>query len=135
MFDDVIILRSISFAEDEYLNQVEQVVRREVFCQIRNITRSEYYQAAQTDLHPQLVITISHYKDYLGEAEVEHRDWTGKVTIYDVIRTYRVPGSDAIELTVQERIGDYNGEEYSGSDGESSGGVQPRGSGCGQCSG
>lgn len=133
MLDDVLILRSLSFTEDEHGNQIEEATERRVFCQVRNLTRSEFYQAAQTDLHPQYVFTISHFRDYLGEKEVKYTDWTGETKLYDVIRTYRVPDSDVVELTVQERIGDY-GTVDSSPDGEDPGDIQPGSSGCGQCS-
>lgn len=103
--DDVIKLVSIAYTKDEYGNQKPLRAERQVFCKVESIGRSEFYRAAQTDLHPEYVFTLSHYMDYLGETEVLYKDWTGTEKNYVVVRTYRVPGSDEIEITVEERIG------------------------------
>lgn len=109
MFDDVITLIKFNgYTKDEVGNQIPaDYGRRTVFCRVKSITRSEYYQAAQTDLHPEYVFVLSSYKDWLGESEIEYTDWTGETRTYDLIRKYRVPGTDEIELTAQERVSDY----------------------------
>ncbi|MBR3125095.1 MAG: phage head closure protein [Mogibacterium sp.] len=112
MFDDVITLIKPAggYVKDSVGNQIpNDPVRTTVFCRVRSITRSEYYQAAQTDLHPEYTFVLSHYKDWHGEREIEYIDWTGQKKIYDVIRTYRVPDTDRLELTAQERIANYEG--------------------------
>lgn len=105
MIDDVITLAAEnSPAYDSYGNEILTPSKRDVFCRVRSVSRSEFYQAAQTDLHPTYIFSISHYKDYAGEKLVKYTDWTGKEKTYTVIRAYRLPDSDVIELTAEERI-------------------------------
>lgn len=103
--DDVIILVKCAYKSDEEGNQIEERSERTVYCKVSSTTRSEYYQAAQVDMHPQYIFTLSHYKDYCGEREVKYTDWTGCERNFVITRTYRVPGTDAIELTADERVG------------------------------
>lgn len=104
--DDVIKLVSTAYETDEYLNQVPVTTEREVFCQVNSVGRSEFYSAAQNDMHPEYVFVISHYKDYLGEKFVKYTDWTGTEKVFYVTRTYRRPDADSVELTVVERTAD-----------------------------
>lgn len=109
MIDDVItLIKAGGYTKDAVGNQIPaDPVRRQVFCGVESVMRNEYYQAAQSDLHPEYTFILTHYKDWQGEREVEYIDWTGTARTFDVIRTYRVPDSDRLELTVQERINDY----------------------------
>lgn len=103
--DDVIKLLSSTYTYDEYGNQVETVTERTVFCQVYSVGRTEFYQAAQNNLHPSYVFSISHFRDYMGEKELLYTDWTGEEKRYVIIRTYRT--NDRIELTAEERVKDY----------------------------
>lgn len=71
----------------------------EVFCKVRSVSRYEYYRAAEQNLRPDIVMTISHRIDYNGEKMVIY---DGK--IYDVLRSYW--SGDEVEITLSERIGD-----------------------------
>ena len=104
--DDVIKLVKPVYKTDEYLNQIPETIEREVFCQVKSVGRSEFYSAAQADLHPEYVFVISHYKDYQGEKFIRYTDWMDNERVFYVTRTYRVPDSDAVELTVEERTAD-----------------------------
>lgn len=101
--DDVIKLLSSTFTFDEYGNQIETTTARQVFCQVSDVSRTEFYQAAQNDMHPTYIFALSHYRDYLGEKECLYTDWTGEEKRYVITRTYR--RNDRIELTAEERIG------------------------------
>ncbi len=102
--DDVIKLLSSTFDTfDEYGNSVETTTERVVLCKVDSVGRTEFYQAAQNDMHPDYVFTISHYKDYMGEKELLYTDWTGEEKRYVITRTYR--RGDKLELTAEERIG------------------------------
>lgn len=85
---------------DEYGNPIKTRTRTEIFCDLRSVTRSEFYSAAHNGLQPSLTLRISHAADYNGEklAEVGGE-------LYSVIRSYRSPGADAVELTLQKEIG------------------------------
>lgn len=102
--DDVIKLISVTgYTYDSYGNEILTETERQVFCQVLSVGRTEFYQAAQYDMHPEYRFRLSHYRDYLGEKELLYKDWTGTEKRYDVIRTYR--DGDAIEITAEERIG------------------------------
>lgn len=103
MTDDIIQLLKIEYRTDDAGNQLEIVTPRQVFCGVKSVGRSEFYQAAQNELHPELVFVLANYQDYLGETALLHTDWTGKTTRYSIIRTYR--NGDSIELTAEARIG------------------------------
>lgn len=110
MTDDVITLIKPAggYTKDSVGNQIPvEPVRRTVFCRVQSVNRSEYYQAAQTDLHPEYVFVLSHFKDWQGERVLEYTDWTDRTKTFDVIRAYRVPNTDRLELTAQERIANY----------------------------
>ena len=102
--DDVIKLISTTYTSDSSGNQVETVTERQVFCKVRSVGRSEFYQAAQSDMHPEYVFVLSHFMDYQGEKSLKHTDWTGTEKRFDVIRTYRPGDSTELEITAQERI-------------------------------
>lgn len=106
--DDVLTLIAQTFTEDSELNPVASSNRREVFCRVGSVSRSEFYQAAQADLHPGYVFTLANFADYEGERLAEYVDWRGTVHVLYITRTYRVPDSDEIELTCEERTGDGN---------------------------
>lgn len=105
MDDNVIELLVLGYATDAAGNTVETVTgSRQVFCKVRSVTRSEFYQAAQADLHPDYVFVLSHYKDYQGEKALRFTDWTGHEDRYEIVRVYRGSG-DALEITAERRIG------------------------------
>lgn len=85
---------------DEFGNPNKTRTTSEVFCEIRSVTRSEFYSAAQSGLAPSIAIRISHAVDYNGQKLVEVEG-----DLYSVIRAYRAPGTDAVELTLQPKIG------------------------------
>ena len=104
--DDVIKLVAETYTSDEARNQIPTNVEpHTVFCRVRSVGRSEYYAAAQAGLKPELVFTLSHFIDYQGEPEVLYTDWTGVEKRYVVMRTYSVPDSTEIEITVGEKVG------------------------------
>lgn len=99
--DDVAkLIRKTAQTVDKYGNQVFTEEKMEVFVQALSTTRSEFYNAAQAGLRPDLLLRISHAADYAGETEAEYH---GKR--YAIIRAYRIPNGDAIELTLEEKAG------------------------------
>lgn len=103
--DDVIKLISKTYTVDEYGNQIETPTERQVFCKVNSVVRTEFYNAAQVNMHPNYVFTLSHYKDYLNESELKYTDWTGVEKTYVITRTY-IHG-DQIDLTAEERVVNY----------------------------
>lgn len=109
MIDDVIKLISSTYETDEEGNQNPVDVERTVFCRVGSVTRTEFYQAAQVDMHPTFVFILSDYRDYRGEKQLKYKDWSGYEQIYDVTRVYKQPDGDSLELTAEERVG--NGKD------------------------
>lgn len=67
--------------------------RRDVFCGLRSVGHTEFYEAHATEYHPELKFVLADYLDYEGETLVKHG-----VDLYRVIRTYRT--GQELELTV-----------------------------------
>lgn len=107
--DDVIRLIKQTYTRDEEGNQIPSETPRQVYCQVESVTRSEFYQAAQADVHPEYMFILTHYRDYEGEKFIKYTDWTQKEHMLYVTRAYRVPGTDRLEITADERTG--NGRE------------------------
>lgn len=78
---------------NDVLTLIGEGTRRDVFCGLRSIGHTEFYEAYATDLRPELKFVLADYLDYEGEAFVEHNG-----TIYRVLRTYRT--GQELELTV-----------------------------------
>ena len=68
---------------------------RTVFCTVRSVGYSEFYQALSHDLHPSLVFVLADYAEYQREKICEFEG-----VRYRIIRTYQTGG--AIELTCEE---------------------------------
>lgn len=80
--NDVLTLIRRKLAADGYT--VEMETRRDVFCRLDSVSRSEFYQAQATDLRPELVFVLADYLEYGGEYLCIHDSvW------YRIIRTYR----------------------------------------------
>lgn len=109
--DDVIKLIATSWTSDEAGNQIAVEDKRQVFCDVSSVGRAEFYQAAQADMHPEYIFTLSHYKDYKGEKFIEYTDWMDQTHFLYVTRAYRVPATDSVELTCEERTGKRYGED------------------------
>lgn len=73
---------------------VKAETRRDVFCRLDSVSRSEFYQAQATDLRPELVFVLADYLEYDGEYLcIYDSEW------YRVIRTYRT--GQELEIVVQ----------------------------------
>jgi hypothetical protein len=72
---------------------IEGTSRREVFCSLRSIGHTEFYEAYATEYRPELKFVLSDYLDYEGETLVKHG-----AELYRVLRTYRT--GQELELTV-----------------------------------
>lgn len=103
--DDVITLLNPTYVENEMGQPIAQYgPGRDVMCQRRSVSRSEFYQAAQAGLSPTYVFVLSHFTDYMKEPEVGYTDEFGEDKVYTIIRAYRPPDSDELELTVAPKL-------------------------------
>ena len=89
---------------DEYQNEVILENKHEVQAREISITRSEFYQAAQSRLNISHIFVLSNYNDYDGEEVVEFTDRFGKTAKYRILKTYNRRDSDEIEITCGEVI-------------------------------
>lgn len=75
---------------------------RTVMCTVESVRQSEFYNALNAGVQPEVVFVLSLAEDYQDERYLR---WHGKK--YRVIRTY-VTRDDGIEITAER--GDVNGE-------------------------
>lgn len=93
--------------------QDAEPIRKTVLCNIQSAGRSEFYQAAQAGIKPELEADLF-FGDYSGEPFAEYNGIT-----YSVVRSYRsdrdyqtnmsFADSDRITLTLERKIGGLEG--------------------------
>lgn len=98
MWDNSLILISNTDKTDDIGNQIIDEGKREIYCNVKSISRSEFYNASTAGLKPSLIFLI-HSFEYNNEEKVEFNGCA-----YNVIKTYMV-NKDEIELTCEEMIG------------------------------
>lgn len=98
MRDDIINLVSTTMIEDSIGNQTDIETSKEVFCTIESISQSEYFQASQNGLKPQLKITMCEF-DYSGETIAEYDEKK-----YAIYRTF-IKNDERIELYLTGKAG------------------------------
>ena len=82
---NVIKLGKPTIETDDIGNQLKKYdFSKELICEVRSISQSEFYIAAQHDYKPEIKVIISDFLDYDGEDKLM---FDGE--IYDVIRIYR----------------------------------------------
>lgn len=97
--DAVLTLIAASTTRNAVGVPVQTETENQIFCRAESITRAEFFSAGRNGLDPQWKFTVFH-GDYEGEATVVYE---GKR--YGVYRTYRVPGTDDMELYVERKAG------------------------------
>ena len=126
--DDVInLVKETTAGYDIDGNEVPDRTKRQVFCKVFGVTRSEFYQAALAGLHPEIVVRLSDCADYEGEKLAEYNG-----VLYSVVRAYRDRSStgagrayrngmdlNAIELVLERKVGDDEPDDRD-SDGQNS---------------
>ncbi len=80
MVDEVATLIKRVYSDGDW-----KETNRQVFCGIRSIGQSEFYQANATTYRPELKIVLADYLEYAGETIVEYNGQR-----FRVVRTYRV---------------------------------------------
>ena len=103
MMEDVCKLVAVSYTEDAIGQRIPMETEREVFCNILSISRSEWFQAGQTGLKPELMITVFS-GEYNEEQEVELRG-----VRYAVYRTF-LRADDFVEIYLQRKAGVVRGD-------------------------
>lgn len=98
-----ITLINTTYTPDEYGVERPQESERTVFCQVRSVTSSEFFEGGRNGLNPAFRFTIF-FGDYKGE-----RICVYKGERYAIYRTYQ-ERNDNLELYV-ERQGGTNGNK------------------------
>ena len=97
--DDVIKLISRTYTTDKYGVQKPTETEREVFCDVKSISRMEFFEAGRNGLNPEYEFIIAE-AEWQGETILEYR---GKR--YGIYRTYIEPNTDFIELYAERKGG------------------------------
>lgn len=95
---DVITLVSVVKTQDDYGVWRETETKRDIFCQVDSVTRSEFFEGGRNGLNPQFRFTCF-FGDYQDEQIVIYNGKT-----YSVYRTY-IGRNDTIELYVERKGG------------------------------
>lgn len=98
MFNDVITLLKVESTRNEFGDIVQATRGRQVFCRIKSISQSEFYQASASGYKPSIKFQLSDCLEYQEEELAEY-----KGTMYRIIRTY-TNEQDEIELVCQKGV-------------------------------
>ena len=100
MYDSVATLKAYGTPTyDSYGNEIIPETTTDVFVQPRGVYQSEFYNAAQLGLKPNLTLYLTNREDYDGQKVLE---FEGKE--YTVIRVDWSAQRDGISLICEERI-------------------------------
>lgn len=80
------------------VHQKPTVTERMVYCQVRSVGRSEFYQANLAGMSPEYVLKLSDMVEYQGEMTLWFHDEKWKI-----IRHYTTPDG-GVELTIQRSV-------------------------------
>lgn len=96
-YDYELTLIQQTYIEDEIGNQTPTEIKTVIYCGLKSIGRTEFYNAIAHGLKPELIFNINKF-EYSGEQLIE---FEGKK--YKVIRTYS-NDLEKIELTCEKVI-------------------------------
>lgn len=100
---ELTLIGATSYIEDEVGNQIPVPAETDIYCGLRSIGRNEFYNAAVTDMRPEIIFVIHPY-EYNGEKQVRFKAKDEEESaVYKVIRTYQ-KGTEEMEL-ICERVG------------------------------
>lgn len=95
---DIIKLVKTTYTNDKINQRIPTESARIVFCSVRSITQSEWYEAGKNGLKPTYCFEVFG-PDYEGEKIVEYNG-----TRYGIYRTYRNK-NERLELYAEEKGG------------------------------
>ena len=98
LFREVIDLVSVAYTINDIGNSTEVETKTTAFADKQSIRQSEFYQAAQTGLRPELMFVIRTI-DYNNQPRLEHNSKK-----YNIIRAYDKTG-ELTELVCQGIVG------------------------------
>ena len=97
-FSDTVTLVTRTYENDEYGIQRATEQKNTVFCSVTDVSGSEFFEAAQTGIKPELRFIVYTF-EYGGETLVIYNN-----NYYTVYRTYQ-RSKDLIELYVSKDAG------------------------------
>lgn len=97
--EGVLTLIGATWAQDDRGVRRETSSSRQILCRIDSVTRSEFFEGGRNGLNPEYRFTLF-FGDYEGETVCQYE---GKQ--YGIYRTYRVPGTDYMELYAERKGG------------------------------
>lgn len=95
---NVINLIQLTHSQDNIGQYVDSEIRKQVFCDVRSVSRSEWFDAGREGLQPSFVF-IMFRPDYSGEKIIEYDGHR-----YGIYRTH-VRRNEQIELYAEEKGG------------------------------
>lgn len=107
MMDSVLELISVRQTRDAQGVLQTDETARQVFCRVDSITRQEFFEAGRAGLNPEWRFTVF-AGDYNGEQTLVYAGLR-----YGIYRTYRVPGTDYMELYAERKGGVDRGQDGS----------------------
>lgn len=103
MYNEQCTLIKQTKTTDEYGDTVTTETERTVFCLVKSISQTEFYQAQANGYRPELKVILSDYLDYQDEEMLSYQAFNqDSPEVYTVIRTYR--DGNAIELTCRKGV-------------------------------
>lgn len=93
-YDNELTLIQNTYTEDDIGNQVPSESKTPIFCGLKSVGRTEFYNAATAGIKPVLIFLIHSY-EYNGETIIEFEG-----NRYKVIRTYSA-SFEELELTCE----------------------------------
>lgn len=92
MYNSVISLITETETVEEYGSTVKAETSRDVFCELKSIGQSEFYQAQTNGMKPEIKFVIADYLDYQNEEIIAFEGIR-----YKILRTYRT--GNELEIT------------------------------------
>lgn len=84
---------------DEYGNEKITYAKRKVYVMPRGVYSSEFYNAAQAGLHPEITFEMTNRADYNNERLIEFEG-----VVYNIIRPDWNAQKDKISLVCEKRV-------------------------------
>ena len=101
--DDVITLVKESYEKDDIGQQIPVEEKRDILCEVKSISRTEWKAAGQNNINADMMVTTATI-NYAGEKIAIYHD--GRKVIY---RTFCPENSDEIELYLKDEAGELGG--------------------------
>ena len=102
MYNEIIKLVATTKSVDDYGDTIEQYTERTVFAELRSIGQSEFYQAQEVGLKPEIKFVLADFLEYKNEMIVKYQPYGADEEIYSVLRTYR--NNNELELVCKRGI-------------------------------